>query len=172
MNRYHYIIISCVLALMSIGVQAQLPDSIYCYLTKNIKTEKKKSYSSTELLLYNSSKDTIIIKNFSKGIRHALFNEIIDGFYWDYLTISNEAPECDDVMMTGKPPITGMIINGKSFTISELMKDETIVIPPHSLFVSDVHMLFSNTNCRYQKGYYKMCLYYDKHIIAEAIVKL
>ena len=196
MNRYRYIIISCILALMNIGAQAQLPDSVYCYFTTITKTVKRNNYSTTGLLMYNSSNDTIVIEGFRKlvhyGSNFEQNNRRADsywgrgwdldyerrGFYWKYLTLSNEEPEDDNVIISGAThfEIVMRKKNGKirkrktiSIPISELTKEETIVIPPHSLFVSDVYMRTLGIYPRFPKGYYKKVLYYDKKIIAEMI---
>jgi len=151
---------------MNIGAQAQLPDGVYCYLTKNIiETERKflrrsKSYSTTELLIYNSSKDTVVIEGFRRYIPHALLKDSIDTFYWDFLTISNEEPKRSNIIWT-----TSLELNR-----SALEKKETIVIPPGSQFASPVYML-GHGGYNYLKEYYKLCLYYNKNIIAEIVVK-
>ena len=176
MNYYRYIIIVCVLALMNIEAQAQLPDSVYCYLTRDINKFKRNFYSktvysyTTVLLIYNSSKDTVNIDGFSMLIPHVSSNYERDGFYWDYLTISNEEPKRDSVVTVFDLILTGMIIDGKLVKITELEKKKSIVIPPNSLFVSPISML-RHGGFDYLKEYYKLCLYYNKNVIAEMIVK-
>ena len=170
MSRHRNIIISCVLLLMNIAAQAQLPDSVYCYLTKNIKTVKKKSYSTTELLIYNSSKDTVVIEGFSELIPHVSSNDERKAFYWDYVTISNEEPTHDNVIATLDLQLSGIIINGKRVSVSELEKKKTIVVPPNSLFVPYIHML-PHGGFNYLKGYYKLRLHYYENIVAEMIIE-
>ena len=183
MNRYRYIILSCVLALISIGAQAQLPDSVYCYLKETIKTVKRKNYITTELLIYNSSNDTVVIEGFSKFIHHISFvddfyNRNGFGFYWDYITLSNEkVSEYGAIVVSGGiGSYFGIRINGRKrkfirIPMSEIVKKETIVITPHGLFVSDVYMRNSGIYPHFKEGYYKKRLYYNENIIAEIIVK-
>ena len=127
MSRYRNVIASCVLMLTSsFAAQAQLPDSVYCYLKENFTKVGRKYYPSTELLIYNSNNDTIIIPNFNKNIHHVSSTYNRDAFYWDLLTISNNKPEYDDVI-----------------TVWDLIVKEEkklLLIPPDSLFVSYIRI--------------------------------
>ena len=119
-----------------------------------------------ELLIYNGSQDTIVINDFNKYIHHAstfhFRREEIRVFYWDLLTLSIQDPE-DVVVTTIFEPKTRKQITERN---------KTIVIPPETLFVSDVFMLHTPFVV-YPKGYYKLCLYYEKtnQCIAEIIIK-
>jgi len=209
MSRHRNIIIICVLLLMNIAAQAQLPDSIYCCLKAINSTThcisnkygyfcydseanlQKTNQNTMELLLYNGSEEYTRIYYFNKYIRHIsdINYNFSAGFYWDFLTISNEKIEAEmiveDVIVSGHNvkvaaiEIKGKIIKRKkkikTQSINLFEEDKTIVISPDSLLISDVYML-SPIGVRYPDGYYKLCLFYkrnkdDGKIIAEIIVK-
>ena len=148
------------------NISTPLSDSVFCYLTADKNVREKGGYN---LIIHNGSRDSIFIEGFNKYIFHVSAfhfkrkeNRV---FFWNLLTISNQKPK-DIVMIlpdaTTTPP--------QKKQMDE--KNKTIIIPPDSIFVSDVYMLHSPF-VTYPKGYYKLCLYYEKNsnCIAEIIVK-
>ena len=181
-----FILVSCILILLSsFKMQAQVisnsvSDDVYYYFTKNIKKGKKESYSTTEILIYNDSKDTIIIiHNFNKYVPN-VDNRLKQpcAFYWDYLTLSNQIPDFDIVVISGG--FNKEIRNIRKFRIIKkypivktFLGNVKIVIPPNELFISEVYIEATPKFVLYPKGYYKLCLFYaeTEQCVAEIIVK-
>ena len=164
MSRYRkLIIISAVLILISnFKVQAQvISDNVHFYLTKNI---------NIELLIYNGSKDTVVINDFNRYIHHVSAFEYYNHlrglstvFYWDFLTLSNQKPKIGLVISAHNIQLAGSVLEEKNFDI---------VIPPNDIFVSEVIMM-SEFYMYYERGhYYKLRLYYAKtgQCVAEMVV--
>ena len=138
-------------------------ENVFFYLTVSNKKAKKNSQNyPLTLLIDNQSKDSIYIENFNEYIFHKLdYTRNTKTFFWDFLTTYNQTPD-DIVVISGTPPNNQI-----------LGKNVEIAIPPNSIFVSDIYIRFPSF-LKYGKGYYKLCLYYeksDKHI-AEIIIKI
>jgi len=174
MKKIFFII--CVLILSSIisaraqYISTSISEEVYCYLTlkANNQEKKQKHYHSMKLFIYNNSRDTFFIDNFHQCIHHIrgvnyYRKEEEREFYWELLTIDNQIPK--DIVV-----VLSLIVKSKPH--KHLGKNISVVIPPDSLFVSDVFML-SSTFLGYLKGYYKLCLYYEKtgQCVAETIIK-
>lgn len=173
-RNFNLIVLGCIL-ISSFKIQAQVVstsifDSVYCYLTVNIKMEKRRSCSTTELLIYNGSKDTVVFTDFNKCVHHVSNFEHLNNlrglstvFYWNFLSISNQEQD-------------GLIILGGTTHLSETTlkeKNFDIIIPPDDMFVSEVKMM-PPSYPSYRRGYYyKLCLYYAKtgQCVAEMVVK-
>jgi len=169
----------------SFKIQAQIvssciSESVYCYLT--VINSKEESQNTMELLIYNVSKDSIVINDFNRFILHSSEfsspfirqREQTSAFYWDLLTISNHKPK--NVVIISYPMGGNFtrVYKKKSKFFKEIFEEKNIdiAIPPDSMFVSKVYMappIFMG----YPKGYYKLCLYYKKNnkCIAEIIIK-
>ena len=141
---------------------SEICEDVFFYMaTKMNKVKKNSRHLPLTLLIDNQSNDTVCIENFNKYIFHKLdFSSDKKTFYWDFLTTSNRKP--NDVTI-----ITGAIPNDKL-----LKEDMNIIIPPNNTFVSDIYIRYSSF-IKYGKGYYKLCLYYEKcsKCIAELIIK-
>lgn len=167
MIRYLKLIIIPLLILIYSISQGQEKSSIinqdvFIYLTNSGNKTKKNKHFPLTLLIDNHSRDTIAINNFSKNIFHKLdYTKANKVFYWDFLTTSNQVPQ-DLLIITGTKPEN--VINGEN---------ESIVIPPNSIYVTEIFIKHSQF-IKYGKGFYKLCLYYEKSskCIAELIVKI
>ena len=149
------------------NISIPFSDDVFCYLTIDKKVHRHNSYN---LLIYNCSKDSVIVEDFNKYIYHVSafhFNRIENRvFFWDLMTLSNQEPK--DVVTIFPNTLSTKIPKRQ---MEE--KNKTIIVPPDNLFVSDIYML-SSPFIDYPKGYYKLCLYYeksDKHI-AEIVIKI
>lgn len=172
MDRYHKFLLY-VITILSINcfhiygqnISTPLKDSVFCYLTINKEVREHNAYN---LFMYNGSRDTVFIEDFNKYIVHeASFyykRKENRAFFWNFFTVSNQKPE--DVLM-----LFPNSLNIKTPKKQQDEKNKTIIIPPDSLFVSDVYMLHSSF-VAYPRGYYKLCLYYETNqCIAEMIIK-
>jgi hypothetical protein len=142
-------------------------DDVYVYLTAR---EGRTARNAYNLFIYNNSKDTVSVENFNRYIVHAsTFNFIRQegvAFFWQLLTLSNQKPE-DIAIITGGSP------NIRKLRDQVEGDNKTIVVPPDSLFISEVYML-QPISMAYPKGYYKLCLFCAKtnECIAEIIVRV
>ena len=145
-----------------------ISEGVFCYLTINNK-DKDKSF---ELMIYNGINDNFVIHDFNKQIHHesAFYYNRDENrvFFWKMLTISNQEPK--DIVI-----ILPQQFNTKKARNQLAEKNQSIVIAPNSVFVSDVYML-SSPFVSYPKGYYKLCLYYKEGekseiCVAEIVVK-
>ena len=113
--------------------------------------------------------ETLVINNFNKNIYH--ISEVHfranekRAFFWSLLTLSNEEPENTFLILPNQ------LISKQKKQMVE--KNKTVVIPPNSVFDSDVFLLHSPF-VAYLKGFYKLCLFYedDKSCIAEIIIEI
>jgi len=170
LSRTEYkLIISSVLLLMichvSNGQEKPIPmyENVYCYMAMSTnKIKKNSSYYALSLLIDNQSNDSVRIDKFNKYIFHKLdYTRNVKTFYWEFLTISNQI--LDDIVIISSIPPNNQILG----------EDVKIVIPPNSTFISDIYVQHSSFII-YPKGYYKLCLYYEKSskYIAEIILKI
>jgi len=140
----------------------EICENVFFYITMSgDKAKKNSKYYPLTLLIDNQSKDSILIGNFNKYIFHKLdYTKNKKTFYWEFLTTSNQLP--DDILI-----ITGAKPNNQT-----LGEDVEVVIPPNSTFISDIYIQYSSF-IKYGKGYYKLCLYFEKssRCIAELIIK-
>ena len=168
MVRYRKLIIVFLSFLICFVSQGQEKPTVICenvffHITMSgNKTKKNNQYYPLTLLIDNQSKDSVYIENFNKYIFHKLdYTRNNSAFCWEFFTLSNQVPNDDVVVITGITP------NNKI-----LGEDVKVVIPPNSTFVSDIYIRYSPF-IRYEKGFYKLCLYYEKSnkCIAEMIIK-
>ncbi|MDR1739953.1 MAG: hypothetical protein LBR45_04275 [Bacteroidales bacterium] len=177
MARGKIIIISVFLLLASgweeTLAQSGLSDSTHCYLIKNDnnKIRKNSRYTPITLLVYNQSNDSVHIRNFNKYVPNIDTYVWTSGeklFNWELLTLPTQEIE-DPVIISGphSPPI--WLIRNKK--LREKIEEEIhIVIPPKSLFVSDIYIYGSYVK---KEGYYRLRLRYGRHgkCIAEMVIQ-
>lgn len=170
MDRYRKLIITlCLFLSINNLIQSQVvSDSLFYYLATQDKQNVRNALSM-KLFIHNARKDSVRIANFNKYITHSsafyfrLTQERI--FYWDLLTLSNQK-EHDVLSVT-----PSFELKTSKKWVEE--KNVSIVIPPHSTFVSDVYMLYSPFII-YPGVYYKLCLYCAKthKCIVESIIEI
>ncbi|GHT79438.1 hypothetical protein AGMMS50262_23130 [Bacteroidia bacterium] len=133
------------------------------YLTTDTeKTPKNGEYYSLTLLIDNQSEDSVCIENFNKHIFHKFdYREDRTTFYWEYLTTYNQVPS--DIVF-----ISDMARTKKQISYTDI----NIVIPPKTSFTTDVYIHYPSF-VKYEKGYYKLCLYYEKtnEPVAELLIR-
>jgi hypothetical protein len=138
-------------------------DDVFFYVTmKECETRKDSQYYLLTLLVDNQSKDSIYIKKFNNHIFHKYdYTRNEKTFYWEFLTFSNQVPNDILVFRGGSPnnQIPG--------------EDSLVVIPPNSMFASDIYA-WKSSSIYYNKGYYKLCLYHKEteKCIAETIIEI
>jgi hypothetical protein len=175
MDRYRFklIIFISFFLLISLKIPAQflsecISDGVCCYITHSSKQNKP---LSAQLYIYNGSKDTVFICDFNKYIHQDLRFQRKENrvFYWNLLTIDNQVPECITIM--------GFNPQRKISKQEKKSKNKTLVIPPATLFCSDIYLIQSLFR-QYYSGYYKLCLYYaptsivsESKCVAETIIQ-
>ena len=149
---------------------------VYFYITPNApsKTQKKKKKSrcpqNYTLLIDNQSGDSVRIENFSRFVFHMTTStKVKNALRWEFLTLSNEFPD-DVVFAFPNLPLDKLVPEGGEVS--------DVVIPPNSVFASDVYIQ-TPMYVIYMGGcYYKLRLYYgvleedstDYKYVAETIV--
>jgi hypothetical protein len=137
--------------------------SVFFYLTTSTNKVHKRSQSyPLTLLIDNQSEDSVCIKNFNKYIFHKLdYTKSEKAFCWEFLTTSNQIP--DDIVIVTAGTVKKNLISEKNIDV---------IIPPNTTFISDIYIQYSSF-ISYKKGYYKLCIYYEKNseYIAEIIIK-
>ena len=138
-------------------------ENVFVYLTtREEKTKKNSQYYPFSLIICNQSKDSIYIENFNNHIFHKFDYTVNEKtFYWNFLTLSNQRPN------------NVLVFRGGSPNNQILGEDVQVVIPPNSMFVSDIYIQKSSY-IHYRKGYYKLCLFHKatNECIAETILEI
>ena len=132
---------------------------VYFYITPNTgKVQKKrkgvKQYQIFTLLIDNQSEKSVRLENFSRLVFHmASPPKIKNAFRWEFLTLSNQIPD-DIVSVFPYQPIDKLA--------PEAYETSEVVIPPDSIFISDIYIQ-APIYVSYMGGcYYKLCLYYKE----------
>ncbi len=170
MYRYHTHTIVLFFLFISNLMQCQIvSDNVFCYILTE-KNKIGKNSISIKLLVYNGENDSIVVPDFNKNIYH---KSAIDfrktnerKFYWSLLTLSNSEPDNMVTVSIFAPKVKTPKNQSGEMNIR-------LVIPPKSVFVSDVFLLYSPF-VAYPRGYYKLCIFdrsTDK-CIADSIIEI